>query len=240
MKVLASLLVCMLCAGAAAATPSVSVTPLHTEGSLAKYPRLASFLDASIQQKVNAMFAAREASAREDRDGCFDLVREAGREPGDALFEVRMDVRYVSERYLSLEARRSYDCAGAHPNDGVLEPLTINLATGAEIDWSHVFEPEFLPREDGSEGPVHLHDLYRAHYAKEGNTDSECVDVVKESLSTMFLWLDARFGLMVEPDFPHAIRACADTIALSPAELAPYVADAKFLADLRATVKGAP
>ena len=41
---------------------------------------------------------------------------------------------------------------------------------------------------------------------------------------------------MFQPDFPHVIAACGDPLTLSPAEVAPYLKDAKLAADLKATV----
>jgi hypothetical protein len=51
------------------------------------------------------------------------------------------------------------------------------------------------------------------------------------------LWLNAKAGLVVQPDFPHVVAACADDLSLSAADLAPFVKDTVFLADLKATVR---
>jgi hypothetical protein len=218
--------------------PAVKVEPLHFDGSLPRYPRLIAFPDARVRQKVNAALAAAEKSAREDRDGCFDLIRDAGRRPSDANFRVVIDVRYLSGRYLSLAVHRSYDCAGPYPTDNMPEPMTFDLTAGEAPDWDKIFKPGFLPDGSGSETAPGLHRLYQARYAKVGGgADPECKRVVAEGPGSLLLRLDAQKGLAVQPDYPHVMAACADELFFTPDEIAPYVADAKFLADLRATVR---
>lgn len=223
---------------AAAATSAVTVQPMHSEGSLIRYPRVSGLADAALQAKVNAIFAAREKSAHEDREGCFDLVRDAGETPTDANFSVKIDVRYVSARYVSLEIRRSYSCAGPYPNDDVPEPLTIDLTTGTEVVWRKTFKLDPAPTESGGDLPDHVVRAYKVRYAREGGRDvPECKGVIQQGFGNLFVRLDARRGVVMQPDLPHVAAACADEIAFSVDEIAPQIADASFLADLRATVR---
>ncbi len=224
-------------APAAPAAAAVRVAPMHVDASPPAYPRLIAFPNAAVRAKVNAALAAAEKTAREDRQGCIDLVRDAGRPARDAIWRLTVDVRYLTGRYLSLEIRNSYDCAGPYPTDDAPMPMTFDLTTGEPLDWRKVFKPNPAPDESGLELPSVLYRLYKQRYAKEGGrADPECKRVVQENLSMLVLRLDERRGLLVQPDFPHALAACADEIAFSPDQIAPYVSDAKFLADLRATV----
>lgn len=225
-------------APAAAATPAVTIQPMHSEGSLIHYPRVSGLADAAVQAKVNAIVAAREKQAAEDREGCFDLVRDAGETPTDANFSVKIDVRYVSARYVSLEIRRSYSCAGPYPNDDVPEPLTIDLTAGTEVVWRKIFKLDPAPTESGGDLPDHVVRAYKVRYAKEGGRDvPECKDVIQQGVSTLFVRLDARRGVVMQPELPHVAAACADEIAFPVDEIAPQIADADFLTDLRATVQ---
>jgi hypothetical protein len=225
-------------AAAANSEAAIAVQPMHSEGSLIRYPRLNGLADAAVQAKVNAIFAAREKQAQEDRDACFDLVRDAGETPTDANFFVKIDVRYVSARYVSLEIRRSYSCAGPYPNDDVPEPLTIDLIAGAEVNWHKIFKTgpgSYNIAKDSSEP---LSEAYAARYAIEGGRGApECKGVIERGFGNMFIRLDARRGVMMQPDLPHVAAVCADEIAFSPDQIAPLVRDARFLADLRATVR---
>jgi hypothetical protein len=217
--------------------PAWRVDPMHVDASLPRYPRLIAFPNARVRQKVNAHLAAAEKQAREDRAGCFGLIRDAGRRPSDANFRMVIDVRYLSSRYLSMEIRRSYDCAGPYPTDNMPEPLTFDLTTGDHMDWFVTFTPGFFPDDGDGAAPVSMFSLYRARYAKEGGRGApECRRVVAEQLGNLHLRLDARKGLVAQPEFPHALAVCADEIVFTPAEIARHVQDAKFLADLRATI----
>jgi hypothetical protein len=233
---------------------------MHSEGSRIRYPRLTAFPNAAVRARVNAIFAAREKQAHEDRAGCFDLIRDAGRRPSDANFSVTIDVRYVSLRFISMDIRRSYDCAGPYPNDGIPEPLTLDLRTGSEIDWNRIFKPGVLPDDSGAERTPRLLALYKARYAESGGkAHPECRRVVDENLGNVFLWIETApqvlarsgnptttaprdprtrlpWGLVVVPDFPHALQACADEIVLPKFQFGDLVADPEFLTDVKATM----
>ena len=89
--------------------------------------------------------------------------------------------------------------------------------------------------------PSGLTKLYRARYRlpkAKGDAD-DCRGVIAEQdpfSGAPIVWLDAKGGIVFQPDFPHVIAACADQLTLSPAEAAPYLKDAKLAADLKATV----
>jgi hypothetical protein len=161
--------------------------------------------------------------------------------PDAESYLVAIDVTYVSARYISVQIRRSSYCGGAYPNNGVADPLTIDLSTGAAVDWKAIFKPGFLPT-DNNTVPSALADMYRARYAKSGGAaDPDCKSAVAEGdLSEFHIRLDARKGLMVEPDFPHAIQACGDEFAFTPPQIARYVADQHFLDDLKRNVGPGP
>ena len=125
----------------------------------------------------------------------------------------------------------------------VLVDGVVILKTGAPIDWSKIFKPGFLPPENADESspPSALTTLYRARYRK-GADDADCRGVIADQdpfADPPAIWLDAKRGLIVEPDFPHAIAACADELALSAADLAPYLRDTTLKTDLIATEKPA-
>jgi hypothetical protein len=210
------------------------VYPFYSDESVARYPRLTTTYrwDDGIRERVNAILSRREEQAHEDRAACFDLIRDAGRKPGNSSFRIKIEVRYFNRHFLSLDVRRSYDCAGPYPNINIPEPLTIDLTTGKEVNWTALFKPGVWPAEGSTDQPPGLHALYRARYAEEGGrADPECRRVVRENLGNLFLRLDNTRGLMMQPDFPHALQACADEIAFARAEILPHIADAKLRSD---------
>lgn len=235
---LAFLLAALSTASASSAPPpriAVAVAPMHSDSAVARYPRLTAFPDSVIRAKVNALFAKAEAEDRKDRDDCLAQAR-ASHAAGPGTYEVRIDVGYVTPRYLSMQVRRSYDCGGPYPNNGVPEPRTIDLSTAKDVNWQTIFKPGFFGGSGGGQNDGQLAALYRKRYPSVHGADKDCRAVVDEQPLSFVLRLDSKEGLMAEPDFPHAVQACADEMAFSPREIAPFVHDARFLADLNATV----
>jgi hypothetical protein len=210
---------------------AVKVEPMHLDSSIARYPRLVAFPDATARGEVNALLAKAEAKDRKDRSDCLSDLRNSGKAPDPQSYDVHVDVTYVTARYLSMQIRRDYYCGGPYPNNGVPDPRTIDLATATDVNWQWIFNPGFL----GGDGKLAA--LYRKRYPSVHGKDADCASAVDEQPLTLLLHLDAKRGLVVEPDFPHAIQACAEEIGFSPADIAPYVQDARFLADLKSTLR---
>lgn len=232
LKVLFALL--LGCAPAFAGS-TVTVKPLRSPPGKIVYPRLVAGASAQVRRQVNKVLASREKADRQQRLDCLAAIRQAGQSPDRHSFEETVAASYVSERYLSVDVRQSYFCATAYPTEDAADPLTIDLANGTEIDWKRVFKPDFLPR-DGETAPSALTRLYQMRYAASGE-QQECKDIVSGQdplQGGAILWLDAaKGGLVVQPDFPHVIAACAKPIALGSKDLSPY-ADPAFLRDLAA------
>ncbi len=222
---------------------AIAAAPMHSEGGKPIYPRLTAFPNPQIMAKVNAALAKQEADDRDTRSDCIGSVLQAKQKPDADTYATDISVTYISAHYLSVNVVSSYDCAGAYPTSGAESPLTFDLTTGEPVDWKLMFKPSFLPADDGDDSahPSALAKIYKARYRKTAAADDDCLGVIKDpsvSLSPI-LWLSAKGGLVVQPDFPHVNAACADELILSAADLAPYVTSPAFLADLKATVRTA-
>jgi hypothetical protein len=228
-------------ADAPSSTLGVSAAPMHSEGGKPVYPRLTAFPNPAIMAKVNAALAKQEAEDRDTRSECIKTVEEAKDKPDADTYHTDISVTYLSPRYLSVNVVSSYYCDGPYPTAGAEAPLTFDLTTGDPVDWKTIFKSGFLPPDDGEDSahPSGLAKIYKARYRKKDTADDDCRGVIDDpSLSlSPILWLSAKAGLVVEPDFPHVTAACADELDLSAADLAPYVKDATFLADVRTTVR---
>jgi hypothetical protein len=236
MKIAIEALLLVAPCGAAAASPAIQVAPMHSQGANAKYPRLAAFPVPGIQRKVNALLASKDAADASQRSDCLSQLKDAHIKPTADSYSLDIRVSYLSSRFASLDVRETYYCGGPYPNDAVPDPLTIDLRSGREVDWKKLFKPGFLPDEFGN-GTAKLVSLYQSRYVKQPKLIDGCKDVVEGGIDSMLLRLDAaKGGLVVTPDFPHAAQACAIEIAFSPSDIAPYIADKAFLADLRQTV----
>jgi hypothetical protein len=234
-----------LAADAPAPAAMIAAAPMHSKGGKPIYPRLTAFPSPAIMAKVNAALAKQEADDRDSRSDCIKSVLEANDKPDADTYQTDISVTYLSSRYLSVNVVSSYYCGGPYPTAGAEAPLTFDLTTGEPVDWKTIFKPGFLPPDDGEDSahPSGLAKIYKARYRKSDPADDDCRSVIADpswSFSPT-LWLSAKEGFVVEPDFPHVVAACADDLSLSAADLAAYVKNAAFLTDLKATVRpGAP
>jgi hypothetical protein len=232
-----------LMAAVLAATPTAPIAagPMKTPGPVPTYPRLIAFPNAAVKAKVNALLAAQEKYDRAARRECLQAAR-AQKLAGS--WDEGTEVTYLSPHYLSVLVEWSSDCASPHPNDGISNPVTYDLTTGEALDWRKLFKPGFMPSADAADKapPAGLITLYRALYRKDEDpkdADKQCQDAIADGSpfgGSMIVWLDRKQGLVMMPDFPFVIRACADEVAVTVAALAPYVRDPAALADLTATV----
>jgi hypothetical protein len=220
---------------ASGAETDVRVAPMHSTGSQARYPRLVAYPDAAIHKRVNDILAERETERRQSKLACQNTYRDTHQKAGKQEFSVAIAVTYVSKRYLSMDVRQSEYCGGADHEVDVPDPLTIDLAKGAALDWRTVFKPGVLPDAQANANiEPRLLAMYRAHYGAEKKPPT-CPGYLKSG-TQLKLWLDAKKGLVASPNLAAAAQACVADIAFTPDELAPVIADRNLLADLKARV----
>jgi hypothetical protein len=224
-----------------ASEAGVAASPLHSAGAQAVYPRLTKFPDAGIMARVNAALAVRETADRAASADCVLQLKEQGGTPDKDTYSVEITVRYLSARYFSIDVTAAYDCGGPYPNTEQ-RPVTFDLASGRVLAWNTLFKPGFWPSDAAAGRSSVLTWLYRARYADEkGDADCRAAIAGNDPFeSAPIARLDAKRGLLVWPDLPHAIQACADALSLSPDDLAPYLKDARLLAELKSVVNPSP
>jgi hypothetical protein len=228
----------LLALAATPPAPIVAAAPLHTSGTTPAYPRLTKFPDAKIMARVNALLAAQEKADHGAYTDCLAQLKEMKMKPDKDTYAEDVAVRHLSAHFLSVEVVTSYYCAGAYPTNGAETPVSFDLSSGTQIDWTAQFKPGFLPGAAENAPLSFLTKTYRARYSK-AKDDADCRQAIGDQdpfSSAPIVWLDARGGVVFQPDFPHVIAACATTLTLSPAEIAPWLKDARLAADLKATV----
>lgn len=188
------------------AAPTVAAAPMHSSGAKAPYPRLTKFPDAAIRAAVNSLLAGKEKEDRDNYADCLAQIKEQKQKPDAESWNNDITVAYLSAHYMTVNVVQSYYCAGAYPTNGAEAPINIDLKTGREIDWTTMFKPGFL--SDGEKAGA-LTKLYLARYSKKKD-DAECLGAVKESdpSGSAIFWLDAKQGLIFQPDYPHVMAAC--------------------------------
>ncbi len=117
---------------------------------------------------------------------------------------------------VSIEVVASYYCGGAYPTNGAETPVSFDLSSGTQIDWTTQFKPGFLPGEVENAPLSFLTKTYRARYSK-AKDDADCRQAITDQdpfSSAPIVWLDAKGGVVFQPDFPHVIAACATPLTL--------------------------
>jgi hypothetical protein len=208
---------------------AVLAAPMQVSGIGPHWPRLTQFPDASVMARVNADLAAKEKANAADYKECLSDLHDAGGKPDGDTWSVNVSVTYLSAHFLSVGVTSSNYCGGAYPNNGIETPVTFDLTTGRELDWKTAFKPGFLTDR--------LNALYRASYPK--NADAECRSFVRDQppfgiAEDAIFKIEAGKGLVVLPDLPHAVQACAEEVRLPAAKLAPYLKNATLLNELGA------
>jgi hypothetical protein len=222
----------VLLLGAQAQAAEVDAAPRKTSG-IPTYPRLTKLADAAVMERVNQQLAAREADDRSLAADCREQLRAAKQKPSKNSFTQTTEVTFLSPRFLTLTVQQSYTCGGPYPTNAALDAVTYDLTTGAAVTWESMFERGFLPAAGITPA---LGALYRKKY-RTGDAASECRNAIEDDGvlfgETPVFWLDARAGLLVQPRFPHVIEACADEVALTESEIAPYLQDQALRAAIR-------
>lgn len=204
----------------AATVSRIRVTPMHSKSPHLLFPRVKGLPDAVAQERVNRVLTNRE---REDSEMRRDCLRS--KDGMSSSMDEWIRVRYLSSRFLSVEARETDFGCNAYPNVDIPMPITVDLKDGREVDWGSFFTEGFLPRAGGEQSRLGQLYLQRSGLA----VNDECRAVIKESDNVEYgyvIWLDSeKQALMVEPNLPHVVRACAVTIAIPFSEVAPFIKD---------------
>lgn len=232
-----------VCAPGRSAGAQTVTWPARTWHDVQFFPRVHGLPDRAVERRVNSALAWRDRKLRADRRECAADAREGARineSPFRGIdFTQSVRVAHLSPRFLSLEVHRGWYCGGPYPTNDSPQPVTYDLTTGREVDWSRALARSALAmpdtRTDDEPDPSPLAALYERHYPREGSgPDPDCAGAALPNADFVF-WLgrDARgrVGLAVQPQLPHVVEACAETVVLSGADARRFVASPALRAE---------
>ena len=208
---------------AGAQTPVVA-TPLRSKTPRFRLPRVSGMSDKGIERRVNALLAQKQSEYVKELRDCRrpDL-------PGPSGDDAKMRVAYLSDNLLSLDVRVTVVMCAPYPQIDMAKPFTIDLRSGAEVVLNDFFQSDFLYSV--------VPKLYLSRYQTVGmnhTANDECLNELRKEKPLYIWWLDRkRGGLVVEPDVPHVMQACADEEVISWAELATYLRNEKIAGEFR-------
>ncbi len=225
---------------AAAAPPVILQAQRPVTQAAHAFPRISAPATPATS-RINAALGRGDARLRV---AVRDCTGPGGKGRGD--WSRTVTTPFTGPDFLSVVAADDYYCGGPYPDTATL-PLTYDLATGAPVNWAKLFPPSVTgtaTTDSVSDGTTvgtltsaRLSALYRrkATAGQDKELRKDCDGAYEQPLALM-LWLDAKTpGVSIETNaFPHAMKACAETVTLTLTDLKALGADARLIRALQA------
>jgi hypothetical protein len=182
------------------------------------FPRLVRLKDKGVLRKVNRQI---------DK-----VTSDFGCDSGDkqSYYKVRSRVDFADKDIFSIYASAEYYCGGAYPTNDSNTSLTFDLRTGKQIEFEELFtnyesnKREIL-RVIFAKQVAHSENLVKTGKQKagtcEGDADLYSLDNLENST---FAFNFSKEGLRVQPEWPHAIEACARIVSVPYNKLSKFAA----------------
>lgn len=233
-------------ASPAAAAPEQSSLVLTDQPALSPsaeaLPRLEG--DSPAYTRLNAELDRLDASARQELADCG----------ADGEWSRSITRPMTGPAYLTLRIHTEMACGGPYPSSDQTA-ITWDLSSGERLDWPGLIPGLALTPNIFDEMPAdyvptmssaRLASWYSRKLLSATNLElaGECADVWStEALNgTSFkIWLDAsKGGVVVAPEFPHVIQACAEDATLTAADLQEFDVSQDLVEALAAARTPAP
>jgi hypothetical protein len=194
--------------------------PVGNTGIL--FPQLTRHRNQSIVQMVHQQIDQLTKTMRCEDDG------------EEHTYEVRSAVTYAAKDVFSIYASASYYCGGPYPTNDSNMSVTFDLKTGKVVNFQDLFR-DYKTDKKGILRTIFLQQVTQAetlaarpgNVAERGDAEGSCDnDPDLFSLEHLgqsdFSFNVAKGGLQVQPQWPHAIEACAARVTV------PFYALKKF------------
>ena len=185
--------------------------PLTTD--IEAMPRMTG--DGPAAAQINARLARWDAEMRA-------VARDCDTDPPQSLVRQDVDLVFAGPNWLGLVTHHEYWCPGTLHGTFFTVPLTLDLSSGAEVDWASHFPASLL--DPGAEpfGPGAVWgsaELTALYLSQATDLPPDCREEVAASEGRFLVWPSAadRALVLMPAGLPHAVQACAD-IALLPAD----------------------
>lgn len=222
----------ILCAWAAPGNPGQRETMSDGIGyrvvqapSGIRFPRLTRYREPSIVKRVNRGIDRMVATMT-----CGEGTKESS-------YEVRSEVTYAAKDIFSIYASASYYCGGYYPTNDSNRSITFDLETGLVVDFLDLFRDYEADKRDIL-GVIFAEQVARAESSaarkgsggEEGCEDDPSLFSLEHLAQSYFAFNFSREGLQVQPEWPHAIEACALRVTTPYAKLRKFARPGGILA----------
>ena len=199
-----------------AAADSVQVRTVRDDSTGAELPRVSLLGRPDAEARVNAALDSLSASMRCDPESA----------PPDAEYTSRAAVTMAAHGVLSVTIHSSYWCGGAYPTNDANQSVTFDLTTGEAVPFEALFRDL-----DGDRAAI-TGVIQTTLLPEATDENPDCAEPLSTEalMSTTFSYALGADGLIVQPDFPHVIAACAAEITVPYGSLRAYARDGGALA----------
>jgi hypothetical protein len=207
------------------ASPGYAYVMVEDPRFHAGLPRLTQFPDQTVMARINQLLQAEMTKYRQEIADCIEGFDFNGDD-----WDVGTKVELFNRHLLTVSREGSIFCGGAHP-DNYRAINIYDLDSGSEI-----FTEDLLVRE--LDVPViqkllgnnelsdknAIHRLMAELYLRHAHPESDCRDVISRTEDTHEAAFDrieyvSSYGLVVQPNLPHVVHACAESETIPYEEL---------------------
>ena len=156
----------------------------------------------------------------------------------DDWYKVSSRVEYAAKDILSIYASANYYCGGPYPTNDLNMSLTFDLRTGKEVHFAQLFK-SYDTDKDQILKIIFATQLARTEKlltaGKKNNESSSCEK--NSGLFTLEILRGSEYaynfsekGLVVQPQWPHVVEACAERVTVPYQQLTEFAAPNGLLA----------
>ena len=191
-----------------------------------RFPRITYYRDKGTMQLVN-----RQIDEVTKEFGCED-----GADRKMTSYEVRSRVAYAAKDIFSIYASASFYCGGQYPINDANMSVTFDLQTGKKVEFVDLFKNY---EEDKANI---LKAIFAKQVAKADNlaasgkeSDTTCegdpgMFAIEHLTDSRYSYNFSKAGVVVQPDWPHVIEACAERVTVPYNKLQGFAAPDGILA----------
>lgn len=200
------------------------MTPVRGTGI--QFPRLTVYKDVSTMKRVNAQINEVTKEFACESHGKNDWYKVVSR------------VEYAAQDILSIYASANYYCGGSYPTNDANLSLTFDLRTGEKVEFTVLFK-NYEADKDRILRVIFAKQLARTEKllaaGKKSDENSTCEEdpdlfTLEHLWDTTYAYNFSEKGIVVQPQWPHVVGACAERVTVPYQQLKEFAAPNGVLA----------
>jgi hypothetical protein len=197
-------------------------------GTQIRFPRLTSYKDIATMNRVNTQI--------DELSKQFACLDPRGK---DDFYKVSSRVEYAARDIFSIYATASYYCGGPYPTNDENISASFDLRTGKKVKFHELFENYAANKSQilriAFAKQLARTDRLLAADRKRDEQDADCdEDATLFTLQNLgrsaFAYNLSEKGLVVQPQWPHVVEACAERVTVPYQQLERFAAPNSILA----------